>query len=87
MARIVITGANRGIGLALVRECLKRGHEVIAACRHSSPELDQLGAAGWNFSALNLPALHQVVRQFHRRLELCGFELIHAADRRALDRA
>jgi NAD(P)-dependent dehydrogenase (short-subunit alcohol dehydrogenase family) len=43
MARIVITGANRGIGLALVQECLKRGHEVIAACRHSSPELDQPG--------------------------------------------
>ena len=33
MARVVITGANRGIGLALVQECVKRGHEVIAACR------------------------------------------------------
>jgi NAD(P)-dependent dehydrogenase (short-subunit alcohol dehydrogenase family) len=43
MARIVITGANRGIGLALVRECLKRGDEVIAACRASSPELGALG--------------------------------------------
>jgi hypothetical protein len=46
--------------------------------------LDQLGAAGWDFSALNLPALQQIVRRFHRRLELCHFELIHAADRRAL---
>lgn len=44
MARVVITGGNRGIGLALVRECRKRGHEVIAACRESSPELDGLGA-------------------------------------------
>jgi len=43
MARVVITGANRGIGLALVQECVKRGHEVIAACRASSPELDALG--------------------------------------------
>jgi NAD(P)-dependent dehydrogenase (short-subunit alcohol dehydrogenase family) len=42
MARIVITGANRGIGLALAQECVKRGDEVIAACRTSSPELDSL---------------------------------------------
>ncbi len=45
MALIVITGANRGIGLALVGECVKRGDTVIAACRHSSPELDTSGAA------------------------------------------
>jgi NAD(P)-dependent dehydrogenase (short-subunit alcohol dehydrogenase family) len=44
MARVVITGANRGIGLALVRECRRRAHEVIAACRETSPELDGLGA-------------------------------------------
>jgi NAD(P)-dependent dehydrogenase (short-subunit alcohol dehydrogenase family) len=42
MARIVVTGANRGIGLALVQECVKRGDGVIAACRTSSPELDSL---------------------------------------------
>ena len=42
MARIVITGANRGIGLALAQECVQRGDEVIAACRTSSPELDSL---------------------------------------------
>jgi NAD(P)-dependent dehydrogenase (short-subunit alcohol dehydrogenase family) len=45
MARVVITGANRGIGLALARECAERGDEVIAACRKSSSELDLLGVA------------------------------------------
>jgi NAD(P)-dependent dehydrogenase (short-subunit alcohol dehydrogenase family) len=39
----LVTGANRGIGLALVQECVRRGLEVIAACRASSPELDGLG--------------------------------------------
>jgi NAD(P)-dependent dehydrogenase (short-subunit alcohol dehydrogenase family) len=45
MARVVITGANRGIGLALTRECVQRGDEVIAACRNSSAELAALGVA------------------------------------------
>ena len=39
----LITGANRGIGLELCRQLAARGEEVIATCRQSSPELDQLG--------------------------------------------
>jgi NAD(P)-dependent dehydrogenase (short-subunit alcohol dehydrogenase family) len=39
----IVTGANRGIGLALTVELKKRGHTVLAACRKSSPELDALG--------------------------------------------
>ena len=42
MARIVITGANRGIGLELARQLAARGDEVIAACRSASPELKAL---------------------------------------------
>src|SRR5688500_9941618 len=30
----LVTGANRGLGLALVRALLTRGDRVIAACRH-----------------------------------------------------
>lgn len=41
--RTLVTGANRGIGLALCRLLKSKGHEVIAACRDSSPELDSLG--------------------------------------------
>lgn len=44
MARIVITGGNRGIGFELVRQFSKRGDEVVVACRHSSLELAATGA-------------------------------------------
>src|SRR5262249_44598020 len=40
---ILVTGANRGIGLALASRLKTRGDHVIAAVRKSSPELDALG--------------------------------------------
>ena len=39
----LVTGANRGIGLALSRRLKEGGRDVIAACRKSSRELDALG--------------------------------------------
>jgi NAD(P)-dependent dehydrogenase (short-subunit alcohol dehydrogenase family) len=44
MSRVLITGANRGIGLALTQEYLRQGYEVLAVCRKSSPELEASGA-------------------------------------------
>ena len=44
MATILVTGANRGIGLALVQHFRARGDEVVAACRRSTPALDATGA-------------------------------------------
>ena len=43
MPTIVITGANRGIGLELARQYSAAGWDVIATARQSSPELDALG--------------------------------------------
>lgn len=43
MATVLITGANRGIGLELARLAAKRGDRVIAVCRQPSAELAALG--------------------------------------------
>jgi short-subunit dehydrogenase len=42
MSKILITGANRGIGLELTKQLLLRGDEVIAVCRTASEELQSL---------------------------------------------
>jgi NAD(P)-dependent dehydrogenase (short-subunit alcohol dehydrogenase family) len=42
MPTVLITGANRGIGLEYARQYSTDGWDVIAAARHSSPELDAL---------------------------------------------
>ncbi len=43
MAKVIVTGGNRGIGLQLCIQLHARGDEVIAVCRSSSQELSQLG--------------------------------------------
>jgi NAD(P)-dependent dehydrogenase (short-subunit alcohol dehydrogenase family) len=40
---VVITGANRGIGLAMANICKLRGDVVYALCRKTSTQLDALG--------------------------------------------
>jgi NAD(P)-dependent dehydrogenase (short-subunit alcohol dehydrogenase family) len=40
---VVVTGANRGIGLALVEHYRRRGDRVVAVCRQTSPELKACG--------------------------------------------
>lgn len=40
MATVLITGANRGIGLELAKQLSARGDEVIALCRESTDELE-----------------------------------------------
>lgn len=40
----LITGANRGIGLALSQQLAARGDQIIGVCRESSPELDAVAS-------------------------------------------
>lgn len=43
MTLTVVIGANRGIGLEMTRLFAGRGDHVVAVCRDTSPELEQLG--------------------------------------------
>lgn len=43
MATVLVTGANRGIGLELARQLAERGDTVIAVCRKASDALKNLG--------------------------------------------
>lgn len=43
MPTVLITGANRGIGLEFARQYSQDGWDVIATARQSSPELDGIG--------------------------------------------
>ncbi len=43
MPKVLITGANRGIGLEFARQYSAGGWNVVATARESAPELDSLG--------------------------------------------
>lgn len=61
MKTALITGANRGIGLALCKTYIAQGWKVIGVCRTASPELTESGArviAGVDVS--DAPALAQL---------------------------
>lgn len=45
---VVITGANRGLGLGFTKFYLDQGCNVWATCRHSSEELSELSERGLN---------------------------------------
>ena len=64
MAKVVITGANRGIGLALTKKYLSNGHDVVALCRHTSTELSETSAQIIeNVDVTNLSILEKVASE------------------------
>ncbi len=83
MSTLLITGANRGIGLELCRQLRDRGETVLAVCRSSSPELEQLGVrieAGLDITAADTGP------ELQRRLGDQGLDgLIHNAGRLEAD--
>jgi len=77
MSLAVVTGANRGIGLALARQLRARGMSLVAVCRRSSSDLDSLGVR--IESGIDLASPHACVelaaRLAHDEIDL----LIHNA--------
>lgn len=57
MNRVLITGANRGIGLELVRQSLRRGDRVFAGCRNPERATDLQALATTCHSQLTVLSL------------------------------
>lgn len=64
MKTVLITGANRGIGLALCKRYLSQGWNVIGVCRTASPDLNECGAQVIaNIDVTDAQALTQLATQ------------------------
>ena len=65
MPHVLITGANRGLGLEFARQYKEAGWDVVVTARQSSPELDALGVRVETLDMQDLDA----VEQFGKRLD------------------
>jgi NAD(P)-dependent dehydrogenase (short-subunit alcohol dehydrogenase family) len=65
MPTVLITGANRGLGLEFARQYAADGWDVVATARETSPELDSLGVRVESLDMRNLDA----VASFGERLD------------------
>jgi NAD(P)-dependent dehydrogenase (short-subunit alcohol dehydrogenase family) len=70
MPTILVTGANRGLGLEFARQYSADGWEVIATARHSSPELDALGVKVEPLDLSDPDAVAEFPRRISRSLDL-----------------
>jgi PD-(D/E)XK nuclease superfamily len=58
---------------------------VAHAPDHLLREIDRLSAAGWSFGDVAPPALHTIAERFYGLVRQCEFQLVHAADRAAIE--
>ena len=70
MPTVLITGANRGIGLEFARQYSNDGWDVIATARHSSPELDALGVRVESLDLSDADAVADFPAKMDGRLDL-----------------
>ena len=66
MPKVLITGANRGLGLAFVRQYKDSGWDIVATARESSPELDALGVQVETLEMSDLGSVVDFGKQFDR---------------------
>ena len=74
MPTVLITGANRGLGLEFARQYAADSWDVVATARQASPELDQLGV---RVEALEMSALDSVAA-FGSRLDALDLLIANA---------
>lgn len=77
MQNVLITGANRGIGLAFVRHYLARGARVIATCRHPHNARELLSLQESHSDSLNIVPLDVTSEA---QLERAFQQIAHFAD-------
>jgi NAD(P)-dependent dehydrogenase (short-subunit alcohol dehydrogenase family) len=70
MPTVLITGANRGIGLEFARQYSAEGWEVIATVRESSAELDALGVRVEPLELADLDSVSAFGERIHGPLDL-----------------
>lgn len=70
MPTVLITGANRGIGLELARQYSSGGWDVIATARESSEELDSLGVRVESLDLSDADAVASLVSTIGPPIEL-----------------
>ena len=66
MPKVLITGANRGLGLEFARQYKNAGWEIVATARESSPELDDLGVEVDKLEMDDLDAVERFGKRFGR---------------------